>query len=335
MPVLRHMKLAWPAAEIYWWIDAGLAPLLENDPDLQGIVRFERKRWASPRNWGEMCHSICWLRAQKFDLVVDLQSLARSGAFAWLADGGLLVGLNEIREGARGFFDVAVSRPTQHTHAVDWYLSVLPHLGITVRQEFTWLPEQKRINAALCDRWKTSRGRWIAFQPGARWNSKRWPVEHFSKLAKLIQTELPSHFISILGGKDDQQLGETIASASPTRCLNLAGRLSLPEMVEWIRISDLMVTNDTGPMHVAAALRKPVVAMFGPTDSRRTGPYGQVDRVLRQPPPCAPCFKGECSYFKPLECLRAITPEQVLEEIKHRLGRGDLATQPKRATLAT
>jgi ADP-heptose:LPS heptosyltransferase len=91
-------------------------------------------------------------------------------------------------------------------------------------------------------------------------------------------------------------------------------------MVEWIRLSDLMVTNDTGPMHVAAALGKPVVALFGPTESRRTGPYMQVDRVLRLPSlPCAPCLKETCAYEKPFECLRGISSSVVHAEVVKRL----------------
>ena len=95
---------------------------------------------AHPQNWPEMFRSIRWLRAQKFDLVIDLQCLLRSGVFAWLANGKFLIGLDEAREGARGFYDVAVPRKSFHTHAVDWYLPVLPALGVPVHNNFHWLP---------------------------------------------------------------------------------------------------------------------------------------------------------------------------------------------------
>ncbi len=87
LPVLRLLKLHWRDARIFWWIESALAPLLEDDPDLAGIVCFERKRWVKPRHWPEMCRSIRWLRDQDFDLVIDLQCLARSAVFAWLANG--------------------------------------------------------------------------------------------------------------------------------------------------------------------------------------------------------------------------------------------------------
>ena len=93
LPVLRLLKLHWPDSEIYWWVDARLAPLVEGDRDLAGVVRFERDRWASPVHWPEVWRSVRWMRRQAFDLVLDLQCLARSGVFAWLANGERLVGL--------------------------------------------------------------------------------------------------------------------------------------------------------------------------------------------------------------------------------------------------
>jgi lipopolysaccharide heptosyltransferase II len=311
LPVLRLLKLHFRDAEIFWWIDSALAPLLADDPDLAGIVRFERRRWAHPQNWPEVLHSVRALRAEKFDLVIDLQCLLRSGAFAWLANGKFLIGLDEVREGARGFYDVAVPRASFHTHAVDWYLAVLPYLGVPVHRDFCWLPERPEAAAAVRTKWNTE-GKWIALQPGARWNNKRWPVEHFSSLIRSLGQTYPEARFAILGGKDDQLLGERLARVEPGRTLNLCGATSLPEMVEWLRLCDLMVTNDTGPMHVAAALGRPVVALFGPTEPRRTGPYGQLQNVVRLDLPCSPCLKSVCHYEKPEECLRGLTPARVL-----------------------
>jgi ADP-heptose:LPS heptosyltransferase len=90
-------------------------------------------------------------------------------------------------------------------------------------------------------------------------------------------------------------------------------------MVEWIRLGELMISNDTGPMHIAAALRKPLVALFGPTEPRRTGPYGQLDRVLQRTLPCVPCLKARCRYVEPFACLRGITPVAVFEHVQRRL----------------
>ena len=320
LPVLRLLKSHFRDAQIFWWIDSALAPLIEDDPDLAGIVRFERKRWKSPLHWPEAIRSVRWMREQQFDLVIDLQCLARSGAFAWLANGKFLVGLDEVREGARGFYDVAVPRKSFHTHAVDWYLSVPPQLGVPVHNNFQWIPPRPQIAEAVKNSFnsklKIQNSKLIVLQPGARWNNKRWPVENFSALVKLLAQKFPDARFTILGSKEDKPLGDKISAVEPNRILNLCGATSLPEMVEWIRLCDFMITNDTGPMHVAAALGKPLVALFGPTEPRRTGPYGQLQNVLQIQLPCEPCMKSRCTWKNPMECLTAISPQTVFERAK-------------------
>jgi heptosyltransferase I len=320
LPVLRLIKQHLPASEIYWWIDSKLAPLLEGDPDLAGVVPFHRQRWAAPRHWPEIVDSIRWMRQQAFDWVIDLQCLMRSGLFAWLANGKTTVGLDEPREGARGFYDIIVRRPSPLTHAVDWYLGVLPPLGVPAHWNFSWLPERPAVAEAVRRKWPVDHARWIVLQPGARWLNKRWPAEHFAELLRQVAADRPEFRFAILGGEQDRPLGEAIA-CFPGRCLDLTGKLSLPEMVEWLRLSELMVTNDTGPMHVAAALGKPVVALFGPTQPRRTGPYRQVDRVLQMRLPCIPCLKASCAYPQPIECLRALSPALAVQAVMERLDR--------------
>ena len=149
LPVLRLLKLHRPDSEVYWWIDSSLAPLLEGDPDLAGLVHFHRKRWTSPRHWPEIARTVRWLREQHFDVVIDLQSLMRTGIFAWLANSGLAIGLDEAREGARGLYDIVVNRPSRMTHAVDWYLRVPPVLGAPVHRNFDWIPVRPAAAAAV------------------------------------------------------------------------------------------------------------------------------------------------------------------------------------------
>jgi lipopolysaccharide heptosyltransferase II len=326
LPVLRFLKRALPDSEIYWWIESNLAPLLEGDPDLAGVLRFCRQGWARPRNWAELWRNIQWMRQQTFDWVIDLQSLARSGAFAWLANGKLTIGLDEPREGARGFYDIIVPRPSFHTHAVDWYLGVLPLLGLTstkavtgsaLQQQpsFVWIHPRPDVAEQIKQKWPVSEARWIAVQPGARWLNKRWPAKHFAELLPRLAATLPEFRFGILGSQEDCALANEIIRAAPQRCFDLTGQTSLPEMVELIRSCELMITNDTGPMHVAAALAKSVIALFGPTEPRRTGPYGQLSNVMQLNLPCIPCLSQRCRYPRHIECLRAISPEAVLRAV--------------------
>jgi heptosyltransferase-1 len=323
LPVLRLLRQRFRDAEIYWWIDANLAPLIEGDPDLTDIVRFERKRWASPANWPEMFQSVRWMRAQRFDWVIDLQGLLRSAAFAWLARGKFLIGLDNPheggREGASSFYDFAV-RGNGSGHAVDRCLSVLPALGVPVHQNFQWLPERPKISAAVKAKWpETQSARWIAIQPGARWPTKCWPAPNYAELVRLLAQQYSDVRFAVMGSGDDRSRGEAVKAAVPGRVLNLCGETSLPEMMEWLRVCKLMVTNDTGPMHVAAALGVPLIALFGPTNPESTGPYGQLENVLRISLPCAPCFNHSCHWHNPMECLTAITPAKVFEAARKKL----------------
>ena len=311
LPLLRLLKLRFPAAEIHWWIASDLAPLLAGDPDLHGLFLFERRKWIAPQHWHELLDSLREMRAVKFDWVIDLQGLARSGVFAWLANGKFTIGVDSGREGARGFCDEIVPRPSPQTHAVDWYLAVLTRLGVPVHPHFTWLPERAPIAANLREKWAVNSSRWLALVPGARWANKRWPQEHFAELVRQLASEHRDVRFAILGGRDDGPFAAAIARAAPERCLDLTGATSLPEMIEWVRLCELTITNDTGPMHVAAALGKPVVALFGPTAPWQTGPYGQITQALRVPLPCSPCMKATCRNENPLECLHTLTPDRV------------------------
>jgi lipopolysaccharide heptosyltransferase II len=192
---------------------------------------------------------------------------------------------------------------------------------VPVHNNFKWLPERPAIAAEVKRKWfgenskfLNSNSKLILLQPGARWENKRWPAKYFARLVRQFAGEFPETRFAILGGPDDQRLGEIISKAAPERCLNLCGATSLPEMVEWIRLGDLLVTNDTGPMHAAAALGRPLVALFGPTEPSRTGPYGQLENVLRLDLPCSPCLKSVCHYEKPEECLRALPSALVFKQ---------------------
>ena len=324
--MLRLLKRHDPAHEVYWWLSSDLAPLLEGDPDLAGIIPFDRRRWASPWNWFELAQSIRHLRSMRFDLVLDLQGLLRSALVAWLSRGATTIGLDDPREGAPAFYDYAIPRPSPRTHAVDWYLRVLVRLHIPIRGDFAWIPPRPAVAARVTQQCQGHS--FVVLHPGARWLNKRWPLEYFCALAKLFSTHRPPRRCVVLGGPGDAPLGRAIQQAAPDTVWDLTGRTSLPEMVEWIRLSQLVVTNDTGPMHVAAALRKRVVALFGPTDPRRTGPYGMLPDVLRFPLPCVPCGRARCANPVPMDCLWKITPETVAVAADKLLREPTLARPP-------
>lgn len=332
LPVLRLLKHHFPTGEFHWWIESGLAPLLEYDPDLSGLFRFERRRWSSPFRWAGLLKSVRAMRRERFDYIIDLQGLSRSALIAWLANGKTIIGLDNpregTREGAQGLYDLRARRSPDGTPAVDRYLAVLDVLGVPVHWKFDWLPARRAVADQLRTKWPLRPGRWILLQPGARWDNKRWPAHYFADVVRRLSRQYVDLNFAILGSQADQELARTILPACADRCLDLTGRTSLPEMVEWIRLSDLVITNDTGPMHVAAALRKPLVAIFGPTNPASTGPHGQRSAVVQaQSLPCVPCLKRDCMYVEPLACLHTITPDHVHQLACHRLDLSDGTVQ--------
>jgi lipopolysaccharide heptosyltransferase II len=319
IPVLRMIKRHWAASEIYWWIADDLQGLLEADPDLNGVFLFRRRRWRHPGHWHEAVASVMEMRRHRFDLVIDLQALARSALAAWFAGAGRNVGLDDMREGASALYDQSVPRPSFDTHAVDWYLGVVRSLNVPVRWDFEWLPPRPGIQAQLPPNPAAEAVAWVAVIPGARWANKRWPIEHYALALNRVAQSHPAARFVILGGPGDAEMARQLAAAVPERTCNTVGGTTLPQMVEWVRRCSLVLTNDTGPMHVAAALGRPVVALFGPTHPARTGPYRQLDAVLRVPMACAPCMRPRCRNPEPVACLRQLPPAQVAEVVRRRL----------------
>jgi lipopolysaccharide heptosyltransferase II len=319
IPILRSLKQAYPVSEIYWWLSSDLLSLLEDDPDLTRVIPFRRRNWHSCANVRELVGNVRTLRSLHFDWVIDLQGLFRSAALGWLVRGKVFVGLSDFGEGARFFFDVPITRSDYYIHAKDYYQSVLKALNVPMAQDFEWLPLRPRIQEAILSAYPTGNRRLVALVPGARRENKRWPIQYFIDLVGKLLVDCDDLQFVVLGGAADRELGDRLYQAAPERCWNLAGKTTLAEMVEWIRLSQLVVTNDSGPMHVAAALARPVVAMFGPTEPRRTGPYGQLEHVLQATLPCVPCMSHHCHHQPRLECLRLITPAMVRDAARHHL----------------
>lgn len=218
-------------------------------------------------------------------------------------------------EGAPAFYDQAVPRAGFRTHAVDWYLDVLRALGVPVDMAFEWLPPRPEVFRLLRCRIPSIDPNCIALQPGARWDNKRWPLENFRQLIGQLRSRLPRTQILILGGDGDRPMGATLAGGGRAGVLDLTGQLDLQELIEVMRRVRVLVTNDTGPMHIAAALGRPVVGIFGPTEPSRTGPYGPRHRILRHELPCSPCMKSRCRWPDPLACLVGIAPRLVADEV--------------------
>lgn len=321
LPVLAGLRKAYPEAHIAWLIGTGFAPLLTEHPLIDELIPFDRKRygrlWRSPRSLRDFGQFLRHLRRSRFDLVVDLQGLFRSAFFARVTGAACRVGFANARELAPIFYTRRVPVPADDTHAVDNNLAVARALGIPVDPPEFPLPidaqERAAFRAMLRDTAGRDIGPFTAVIIGTRWASKCWPAEHWATLLDtLAATDLPP--CVLLGGPDDVPLAAEIKSRATTSPIDLVGRTTLRGLAAAIAESRLVLTPDSGPMHIAAALDKPLVAIFGPTNPVRTGPYSDRARVVRRPLECAPCYRRYC----PLghhNCLRQLAPDEVARAV--------------------
>ena len=315
LPVLRILKQRYPYAEIHWLIADNLAPLLAGDPDLEKLHIFHRRNWFSPTGAYRLLCLIWDLRREGFDWVIDLQGLARSAWLGCLVQGRWAIGVDSGREGARAFNDLSVCRRSPKTHAVDWCLDVIRAMGIDSSGDYIWLPKRLPRSTSLLD----PRYMWIVLCPGARWPSKCWPLDYFVSLAAKFRFMGGRIRIAILGTIEDLESGEAIFNAAPNVSLNLVGKTTLPEMLECLSFARVVVANDSGPLHLAVALNRPLVALYGPTHPERTGPYGRSSSVIQAPVPCSPCQLPNCNSLVQGECMRGISPDVVANAILAKL----------------
>jgi lipopolysaccharide heptosyltransferase II len=207
-------------------------------------------------------------------------------------------------------------------HALDRYLLVAKSLGAEVSNPICSIPTSVQDEKAVDDLLKAvglSNSRdYVAMNPTARWWTKRWPIERFAQLADLIQD---SGFpVVLIGAESDIPEIQRLQSLTRRSPVSIAGRTSLKQLAAFLRRGRLVITNDSGPMHLAAALGTPVVALFGPTDPARTGPYRYLSPsithfVVRKPVECSPCLSRSCR-MGDHRCMMQVEVEDVFENVK-------------------
>lgn len=311
LPFLNAMKTCFPNAEIHWVIAKGLEGLLDGNPMIERLWIINKDAWKKIDNAKntvtEIRNLFKGLKKEKFDLVIDLQGLLRSGIITKSTGAPVRIGFQEAREGSRFFYTHKV-KGGKDIHAVDRYLKIASVLGCDVsRVSFPFPPESSSTCNSQLFTFNLPRD-YAILVPGARWQTKRWPPERFGELA----SRLPLQSI-IVGSKADSDSAELIVSLSEGKAVSLAGKTSLKELIAVMRKAKFVISNDSGPMHIAAALGIPVYAIFGPTDPQKTGPYGKGHTIIRGEEPCAPCFKRTCEDVK---CLEGLSVDKVFEIIK-------------------
>ena len=325
LPALTAIRRRHPKAHITWLVEEAAAALVVGHRALDRVIVSRRKRWiaqiktgARRRALGEMWAFWCQLRDTRYDIIIDFQSLLKSAMLVWLVRGQRKIGFDkgmQHQEHSYLFLNERVPPVDMEVHALTRGLMLLEAIGIRTREVVYDVPvstdDQLWVTSQLHSRGVTGSRRFAAINPVALWETKLWRNDRFARLAdRLIREDAVD--IVFTGGPADREAVATIMGMMREPAVNMAGQTSLNQLAALYQLAAVLITTDTGPMHLAAAVGTPVVALFGPTAPWRTGPFGAGHRIVRTAPACSPCFKRECDVHR-CRCMTDIRVAHVLE----------------------
>jgi heptosyltransferase I len=349
IPVLHKLRRRYPTARIDWLLRPQIAELIGHHPAITNVLPFARREWDLPWRTGwpalrNLADLVGEMRAARYDLAIDLQGQFRTALFTLASRAPVRIGFDRPRrevwqaterklppaayqhgwKGAREGSWIAYTHPiriaTLDMHAVDRYLRVGDLLGLDDGPaDFSFgIPPTAVARAdELLGRIGGRGSELVVLAPGTMWETKHWRADGFAAVAR--------HFLGkgcpvvLIGSGGDRKVCAEIVAAAPG-AIDLAGRTTLTELAAIVHRATLCVTNDSGPMHLAVALERPVVSIFGPSDALWIGPYQRPDAVISAEVPCAPC------YLRALRrcpndhaCMRTVSAASVIERAERSL----------------
>ena len=316
LPVLSALRAAWPDAHLAWVVNKSFEGLLTGHPELDATIPFDRAAFrGNPLRAASYAVAFTnRLRREHFDLVIDLQGLLRTGLMCAGSGCPVRVGFAAAREGSRHFYTHRVEVPdADRIHAVDRYRRVLDFLGIPPSPARFVVPVDPAEVAAVAELLEAFPRPWVAVAAGAKWLTKRWPVASFAALLNRAAAHFGGTAV-LVGSPDDIALSLELAAQLRGPHLDLTGKTSLPRLVAVLKAADAMVANDTGPLHLAAALGTPCVAPYTCTLVARHGPYAQFDRAVATQVACAGSYLRVCP--NGLKCFAELAPERLWEPLR-------------------
>ncbi|MDQ6676842.1 MAG: glycosyltransferase family 9 protein [Acidobacteriota bacterium] len=302
LPAAASLKHNFPAAQLTWAVDSLWAPLLRANPFIDRIVEIDRKR---PGTWGNARRE---LHRHRFSLAVDFQGLLKSAFLAFLARPERIFGFDsaQLRERAAALFYSQSAAPGI-LHAVDRNLALAQAAGaVSLLRTFPLPPGRPE---GLLPKFG-----FVLANPLAGWAGKQWPLEYYAELAKLLKREL--NLPLVVNGPPSSRAA---LEAIPGAVVHVSG---IDGLIDGTRRATAVLGVDSGPMHLAAALNKPGIAIFGPTDPARNGPYGGSLQILRDSEATPKFQRGDTrsgAYLRGADIdpgMRAIKPSAVLASLK-------------------
>ncbi len=333
LPALNAIRKQYPSAHITWLVEEAAHALVQGHEALDRVLVSKRKRWIkslfSPKSpfhekmesFRQACHFIKQLRNTPYDLVLDFQALLKSGVLIGLSRGKHKAGFDrgmEHMEHSYLFLNKRIPPVAMDNHAILRSMMLLDALGIKTDKIEYKLPlqdqDRKKTDDLLARHGitKNSKNPLVAVSPVAKWETKLWTNPKFAVLADKLIEQYNARLV-FTGGPEDWPTVQDIMSLMKSQAVSLAGKTTLKMLAALFEKTDFVISTDTGPMHLAAAVGTPVAALFGPTAPWRTGPFGNNHQIIRAELECSPCFKRQCGT---MDCMRQISVQQVLEGVK-------------------
>jgi lipopolysaccharide heptosyltransferase II len=335
LTVVRALKRGYPDAEIDLLALPSSASIVGHDPDIAEIITYDPNVWRRPRallqarNWRAASSLRRRLRTRHYDLAV---SVFGPWASILAVVSGARRRLGFAQEGYPGFMTDSVAGrhwdPRDHKHEVDYCLELAQAAGVNVgpddRIPHLYVDAEAREAAEAllhAEGWQPDRALIACHVSSNNGQSKRWPIPYWATLIDRLIREDGVNVV-LTGAPGDLPLIESILKRSREHPINMAGKTSLPQLAGLLQCADLLVTGDSGPMHIAGAVYTPLIAIHGPTDPALSGPVSPAATVLRSGIWCSPCYtaKGpaDCRFYT-TQCMKNITPAQVFAAIHDKL----------------
>jgi len=328
LPLLEVLRSNLPDARIDWLIEEDASEIIKGHAALNRVIVSRRKLWQKDffdrrrrsNTLKEIVHFLRELRSEQYDLIIDIHGLFKSGLLTGLARGRRKIGFTWAREGSTLFLSEPPYFEDQYRqHAIERYLKTANILGCDFTSWKGRIPvedTQRKEVDRLLSKYGLNDKKILAMNPMAKWDTKLWETDRFARLADRVHEELGMEVLFTGSGADRPMIQDILNSMKTGGAINLAGQVGLKELACLYTRCNVLVTTDTGPMHIAAAMDCPVIALFGPTAPWRTGPYGEGHQVIREELGCSPCFKKECSHRT---CMKGIAVGRVFDALLKQL----------------
>jgi heptosyltransferase-3 len=331
VPALRAVRETCPDAHLAVLVNSGTESVLEDLDWIDEVLVFDRssKQGSLLRRAARQMKFLMGIRRRRFDLVIQLTKGDRGAVVAFLSGAPFRAGVDPEGRGFTGkrmLFTHLTSAPHWQAHAVEYNLSIVRELGMdTANRDLEIVFSQEDVDAVdrlLAEAGVNSQAPLVHVHPACSWLFNCWTVDGMARLIDHLQAERGCKVVVTCGpAPRERQRCEEILARSQTEPVSLVGRTTLKQLAALSGKAKLFVSGDTAPMHIAAAVGTPVVAIFGPAGPFNTGPWGPFHRVITKGYECQPCGRDGCDGSKRSDCLEDLTPEEVIPVVDEALDR--------------